>query len=681
MKSLPRLRRDLRSLIRRGATASLVVAGLAAHAALVPTEWSHRQPLDVPRAGLVEVTLPAATFEHAQRNLEDLRVVDANGREIAYLLDGQLHARAFTPTEPSPWRAAAAFRAERTREGTQLVIETGAMGPLDTIELQTAAPFFLLAAHVDISSDGQTWESLGAARPLFRQFGAEQLRLPLARRKAAFVRVTLDDFRVRDVVFTGARVLRAPSAAPEPEPLPVETQLVRREEFAGETVLTLELAARHVPLARLTFDTRDAVFMRQVVVAVREVAGEKTVERTLGAGTIYRVALDGAETRAELSVPIVHQPTARELIVHVFNGDSPPLTLDAVHAAMRPLKLRFVAQPGPHFLLTGNPQATAPRYDLAAFAGELRRADAFALTPDAAQPTPNYQPRTTLTEAPLPDVPLLGGAIDASPWKYRRAVRIAQPGVHELELDPAALARSTPALSDLRLVRDGRQVPYVLERSGLARTLPLEAVAVPDLKRPNVSVWRVTLPFPQLPAQRVTLTTATTLFERQFRLFERISDANGRTVESTLASGTWVRTPTPGAPVTRTFELSRPPQTDTLWLETDNGDNPALPLGPVQLVYPVVRLIFKIDQPDGLVLLHGHDKVAAPRYDLSLLAPKLLHAHRETATLDAPGAAASEPLLTRLLHLGSGRVTFWAALVVVVIALLVTVARLVPKQK
>lgn len=677
MKNLPRLRRDFARLI----AGSLALAGVSAAAALVPTEWSHRQPLDVPRVGLVSVTLPAATFEHAQRNLEDLRVVDANGREIAYLLDGPLHARVSTPTEPSPWRAAASFRSERAREGTQLVIETGSTGPLDTLELQTAAPFFLLAAHVDLSSDGQTWESLCAALPLFRQFGAEQLRVPLARRKAAFVRVTLDDFRVRDVVFTGARVLPAPTAAAEPEPLPVDTKLVRREEFAGETVLTLELAARHVPLARLTFDTRDAVFMRRVAVAVREVVGEQTVERTLGAGTIYRVALDGAEPRSELSVPIVHPPSARELIVHIFNGDSPPLALDTVRAAMRPVKLLLVAQPGPHFILTGNAQADAPRYDLAAFAGDLRRAEALALAAGDVQPTPDYRPRASLTEPPLPDVPLLGGAIDASAWRYRRAVRIAAPGVQELELDPAALARSAAALADLRLVRDGHQIPYVLERPNLARALPLEPVAVADAKRPSVSRWRVALPFPRLPVQRVTLTTTAPLFERQFRLFEKITDANGRTIESTLAGGAWTRTPAPGAPTTRTFDLSRAPETDTLWLETDNGDNPALPLGPVQLVHPVARLIFKVDHPDGIALLHGNPAVAAPRYDLSLLAPRLLHAHREIAKLDQAGPAVGEPLLTRLLHLGTGRVAFWAALAVVVIALLATVARLLPKQK
>lgn len=677
MKKLPRLRPDLRRLPRSAAL--LAFAGVTAAAALVPTEWSQRQPLEVPRAGLVSVALPAPTFEHAQPDLADLRVVDADGREVAYLLEGRLHARASTPTEPSPWRSAASFRSERVREGTQLVIETGAADALDTLELQTAAPFFLLAAHVDISADGRTWESLGAARPLFRQFGAEQLRLPLGRRRAAFVRVTLDDFRWRDVVFTGARVLPSPRAAPEPEPLPVDTRLVRREEFAGETVLTLEIAARHLPLARLTLDARDAVFMRRVVVAVREVVGEETVERNLGAGTIYRVALDGAEARAELSVPIAHAPSSRELIVHIFNGDSPPLALDAVRAAMRPLTLLFVAQPGPHFLLTGNAQADAPRYDLAAFAGDLRRAEALALTPGAAEPMPAHRPRVSLTEPPLPDVPLLGGAIDARAWRERRGVRVATPGVQELELDPAALARSGAALADLRLVRDGHQIPYVLERPNLSRALPLEPVAVADANRPTVSLWRVALPFAHLPVQRVTLTTDAPLFERQFRLFEKRRDANGRAVEATLAGGVWTRTPAPGAPTTRTFELSRAPETDTLWLETDNGDNPALPLGPVQLVYPVVRLIFKVESTDGVSLLHGNPEANAPRYDLGLLAPRLLHAHRSIATLDVPGPAAREPLLERVLRLGTGRAAFWAALAVVVVALLVTVARLLPK--
>jgi hypothetical protein len=41
------------------------------------------------------------------------------------------------------------------------------------------------------------------------------------------------------------------------------------------------------------------------------------------------------------------------------------------------------------------------------------------------------------------------------------------------------------------------------------------------------------------------------------------------------------------------IELNARPQSDTLFLETDNGDNPAIELRDFRSHYPVTRLVFK----------------------------------------------------------------------------------------
>lgn len=46
----------------------------------------------------------------------------------------------------------------------------------------------------------------------------------------------------------------------------------------------------------------------------------------------------------------------------------------------------------------------------------------------------------------------------------------------------------------------------------------------------------------------------------------------GRTYEHTLAAGPWSRTPEPGSPRTRVFDLGGRLRTDTLYVETDNGE-------------------------------------------------------------------------------------------------------------
>lgn len=643
--------------------------------ALVPTEWPYRQSLHVPAPGLVKIVLPAETFDSARPTLADLRLLDPAGHEVPYLLDRGLSSQGMgSGRNLSP----KSFRVSETSDTTQLLVESGTTDPLDAIDLETSLPLFLKAAHVEISSDGQEWQSLGPATPVFRQFGAEQLRLSLDQRTAAFLRVTLANDRSRKVDFSGAVLKLSPSKAAPPVLTPLGVEMTRRDEFAGETVLTIGLAGRHVPLAGLTLDAADPLFMRRVTVSVREPRGATSGERTIGSGTIYRVALDGMPARSELDLPLEFSPSSREVIIHIFNGDSPPLTIDAVRAKQHPVSLLFhAATAGDYALLSGNPQAGPPRYDLAAFSSEISEAAAMPLVPGPVQKIPEYRPRESLAEPPMPDVPLTGAPLDTAAWSGLEPIKITTVGVQELELESRALAQSRPDGADLRILHEGRQIPYLLERPALSRSLELTPLLSPDPKRPGVSNWQIRLPEPGLPIQRITLSTTTPLFQRQFRIFEKRMAPDGRTVEIPLASGQWSRKPEPDEPETRTFSLSERPQGDTLWIETDNGDNPAIEPGTARVVYPVVRLIFKVGETEGFTLAYGNKTAPAPQYDLSLVASKLLTSTRSAA--QAGGGAKITPAARKPFSELSGGYIFWIALSLVVVALLVVVAKLLPK--
>jgi len=655
------------------ATTGLFLVSIAATAAITPTEWQHRQTLQVTVPGLNRLALPAVTFDAAQMNLADLRLLDASGAEVPYLLDRDLSVRGY---ERASAFSPKSFRLTSTGEGTQLLFETGTGSRLDAITLETSLPFFLKAAHVDVSADGVEWQSLGPAVPVFRQFGAEQLLLNLNRRALAFIRVTLDDFHSRPVAFTGAKLLPSPTRAEPPSLAPLGARITRRDEFAGETVLTVTLDGKNVPLAGLTLAAKDRLFMRRVTVAIRMVQGDVSSERTLASSTIYRVALEGAPDREQLELPLSFTATTRELLVHIHNGDSPPLTLDGVSASQHPVNLLFLAPAaGSYTLLSGNAQISPPRYDLAGFAGEMRGAGAAAVSAGNLEAVPDYRPRESLATAPLPDVPLLGAPLDTKDWPHRRVIQLAQPGVQELELDPEVLARARHDYADLRVMRGGNQIPYVLEQPALARSLMLTPVAAPDPKRPTVSIWRLDLPQSGLPLRRLVLGSSTPLFQRQLRIYEKWKDQNGGNVESPLASGAWSRTPEPGTPETRIFELPDRLRTGTIWVEADNGDNPAIALGAVQAIYPVVRLVFKVAETDGFTLAYGHRNANAPRYDLSLVAVKLLTAGRHAAQISAGETTAAKPPRSGI----NGGYVFWGALALVVVVLLVVVAKLLPK--
>src|SRR4051812_19421215 len=149
-----------------------LVFATACSAAITPTEWQNRQTLNVATPGLSKVVLPAATLDSAQPDLSDLRIIDAAGQEVAFLFDRETRGA----PEPVRRRDPKEFRSAPNGDTTQLVIATGTQEILDSVELETSVPFFLKAAHVEISDDQVRWESIGTTLPIFRQFGAAQLQ-------------------------------------------------------------------------------------------------------------------------------------------------------------------------------------------------------------------------------------------------------------------------------------------------------------------------------------------------------------------------------------------------------------------------------------------------------------------------------------------------------------------------
>jgi hypothetical protein len=300
------------------------------------------------------------------------------------------------------------------------------------------------------------------------------------------------------------------------------------------------------------------------------------------------------------------------------------------------------------------------------------------------------------------ELPTTGAPLDVSAFRHRRPVPApagAKPGgaavLTSLLLDAAVLS-SSPGLADLRLADEqGRQIPYLVDRRSerLALDLPALAARKGEGGERGVTRYAVPLPEPNLPEARLVLSTSARVFEREVRLVRLVSAEGsgrrrGRMGEETVAEAVWRHADPETAPPQLVLDV--PPagtdEIDQLELRIDEGDNELLALLPPRLLLPAIRLRFfypagPAESPKaegsrgeggGVQLLYGQPGLRPPRYDLALLAPRLLGSAAEEIELaPAKGGARSDgadPLLPRW--------AFWGVLALAVVVLLAVLARL-----
>ncbi|HXR47731.1 MAG TPA: DUF3999 family protein [Candidatus Limnocylindrales bacterium] len=656
----------LDNFLANGILGCVFLAGFSAAGANLPSDWQYAQTLNIATTGLVKINLPVETLDAARPALEDLRLYDDAGNEVPYLIEQPIPS-------PKTVRSAKSIQVSLNANTTVIVLETGLAQPLGAVTLETPAMNFIKAVRVESSNDGKNWRILAQGRPIFRQpYGAANLKISFPPVVAPWLRLTVDDLRSQPVPFTGARVHAATG-----EPAPVETVLAtitERDENPGETRLALDLGAANLDVASLQIETAEPLFTRQVSIAVPQISEDAIREQMIGQGVIYRVAIEGQPMSENLSVPLEDRVRSRELILFIKNGDSPPLSIKAVRIERRPVYLVFLArQPASFHLLTGNARCAVPRYDLAALGMNLKSVPVTVVQIPPPSDNPDYHPPEV-----LPGLEVTGASLDISEWKFRKPVTISGAGAQQVELDLDVLAHAQPGLSDLRVMRGSNQVPYLIQHTSISRSLALTVMATNDAKDTQLSRWIVKLPQANLPLTRLTCTSPTPLFERSLSLYEELADDRGGKYQHPLGDATWTRTPdSKSKEFTLSFDSA--PQSDALFLETDNGDNPPIELEKFTAVYPATRMLFKAKADDELFLYYGNPRVSPPRYDLSLVAGQLLAADKRIASLSAEQQL-KKPSWQEYEVPGKGGVLFWGILAVVVVVLLIIISRLLPKS-
>jgi len=673
-------------------TAGLLLAAAARSAAAPPSfryerravigaQGPHGLPVDVP---LLTGSLPfrvetqvgpgGAARRMARGGLRDLRLYDAQGREVPYLL--------VEPPRPEPeWRrAAVVLPIPATKKGSGFEADLGGVATVDRLRVEGLPAPFLKRLALDGSGDRRHWTRLAPEATLFDLPDSDlrQLEMPFPPGVFRYLRVTWDDASSARVPLprgVAARAVRAD--APARPAASASVTFDRRASEPGTSRFRLRLPAPSLPVVALRLTVGGGHVLRRARVTETRLAGEGAAPVRLGEATLRRAVHDTLSAE-ELRIPL-EPPTTAQLELEVDDGDNPPLELEAAQADLAELPWIYleVAEPQSIVARWGDPHLDAPRYDLesarerieqsappAATWGQVLASAALALPPEA--------------PAALPEA---GPLIDAAAFRYTRALPDGPPGLVAVPLDAAVLAHSSGRLrgdfADLRVVdAAGRQLPYLLERRPEPLVLalpPATAAGATGREGPGTSVYRLKLPYAGLPPARLVLRTSARVFERQVEvLVERPDspDRRKRMAVETVASSTWRHAELDTTAPALTLSLPSLPTSEVL-LAVREGDNVPLPLAPPELLLPSFQMRFFRGAAGGLRVLYGQGQLGAPRYDLALLGPTVL----ASPALETSLSAEQERVRSQSVVLAPR--AFWAMILASAVVLALLIARLV----
>lgn len=664
--------------------------------------------------GLTRLTLPADVLAATRPDLSDLRLFDAAGREVPFLVDAGAPAtdsrqlvRVLDATVVEARRA----RVERA-DGPPLFRETYVLEapPAARAEWELAfeveAPEFVRHLRVDGVADDGTKQPLVTDESIFRlrSPAASKLRIALplppdatdatrARRLEVTIEGEDGDYLSPALHYRTARPLPPPAlpradaglgaplesgaeAAARVAPSDAATAVVpleetRRETRDGRTVIELARPSGVVPDA-LRLETATGDFSRAVAVW-DESAGRGATP--LGSATLFRVR--GAVTAEERDVAL-HAARGDLLRIEIDDGDSPALAELRIEALVRQPTLLWMlsgADAPRATLRYGGGRARAPRYDLAGLvpapgtALDASRAAAVEQIAGAARSgsarlgalrnNPQYDGAPALAFAMR-----AGAAVDSAPYTHRRESRVtpSPDGLSRLRLEASDLTPARADLADLRVVdATGRQWPYLLQADAAFAWTPLRVSRAE--RRGSTSIYTLDSAAAPLAIDQLVVEPNVPFVDRAFELRGRAADGT----ERLLTGGRLTLRAERPRPLSIVFA---PARLSALELRIDDGDESPLELDAVR-ARSLVSELFLVAPQGAYALLLGDPNAAPPRYELERVRDVVLAVRG--GTVDAGPLQPNPAYSPRARLLADGqlratlaRVAVWAVLLLAV---------------
>ena len=664
-------------LAARAAAAVLLVASASAQGPS-PDRFAFERPIETSGPGPRRLAVDVPLLTGAQASLADLRVFDASGAAVPYMLFR-------SPVRQQEWANGEVLPIAATDKTSGFEADFQAAQPIDAVRVIGLRPPFLKRLVVEGSGDREHWTMLASEATLFDlpDQGLQRIEVAFQRGSYRYVRVTWDDRNSGRVSVPSRVQARHLAGLVPPPPLTVRVPAERRRSEPGRSRYRINLPGPHLPVTAVdVIVPPDVHVFRPAVVRESRLSGTNVQPADLGRARLTQVAHEGV-VAAAMRIPI-EPPTEPQIDLVVEDGNNPPLDVRSVAIVFDELPwVYFEAPGGPLIARYGDPSANPPSYDLEA----TRKAVRIESVADAAWGAPRRIAPPTGPGAPPAGGPDPGPVLDPNLFEVRRTIPDGPAGLVALLVDADALAHSRGPdahFADLRIIDDAnRQVPYVVERRDEPLELPVSIERrSPRVSRPATTAGRtrssylMRLPEPNLPPAQLVIETSARVFQRGAELsVERPPDRSHRDAwQQVIARTTWSHMENDEAASALILRLPKVGFAE-VWLSIDEGDNSPLALTGARLLLPSYRIRFYRRPGSTLRLVYGRSDLAAPQYDLALLAPQVLgvEAHELAAAPSSAGAGGRAGDFI-------SRRTFWIFLSTAVLVLLGLIVRLARRQ-
>jgi hypothetical protein len=362
----------------------VLLAGMVSNVfALDLAKWKYQAQVTVEEGTgqYCRLTLTPDIYDAARIDLADIRLLDANDRQVPYVL-----AKPGDITDRFKYSPTLINRSTNTEGAAMVTLDFDKQIVKNQIEVETGGNNFRRPVKVEGSNDNvQFFTVVNTAFVFAVDYRTRFEKIDLPRNDYRYLRITVEPMETEEKspVIKAVRAFKHESKLAKRQPVKIVQVEHSENEKNKSSIYVYDLSYRHLPVSEIDLDVADNVFYRYVTIQGRDEATRKVKidsednrqrfrevevawERIIS-GTIYRYPEASGKNRQKL---VLRVPSGRRIYrylkIVISNYDDKPLAINSTSAKMIADNIVFPAQDDiAPTLYIGSQTAGKPRYDLA----------------------------------------------------------------------------------------------------------------------------------------------------------------------------------------------------------------------------------------------------------------------------------------------------------------------------